>query len=510
MQIEGLTDWLALAALCLITAGLASWLLAPRRGSSGAANGALAAGRAPVLLFDGDRLLDATAPGRALVPGDMDGSDWQGLRQALAERFPDLPPNPPEADTAPTVLGGARAGESLTLEQISGITRLELHDARAQPTNAPSREAETLRMALDDAPYPAWQVDDEGRIGQFNAAYRKLLAHVHGKQARPDAPLFTPTFDPQAETGRERVAIDLPDGDTRLWYDVSMVRHDGFRQFFATDINAVVSAEIAQRNFVQTLAKTFAQLSIGLAIFDRNRQLALFNPALIDLTNLPADFLSARPNLLTFFDRLRDNRVMPEPKNYGSWRHQMADLVAAADDGRYQETWSLASGSVYSVSGRPHPDGAVAFLFEDITAEVTLTRRFRSDVELGQSILDRLDTAIAVFSPSGVLTLANRAYRDLWGVDPDGSFAEVSVQDCMRVWQDRCAATPVWGEIRDFLGSPEARTEWGARVVLSSGETLDCTVSPVHSGATMVSFARTETRATGAARRMDATLSLPD
>ena len=72
--------------------------------------------------------------------------------------------------------------------------------------------------------------------------------------------------------------------------------------FYAVDVNAVVSAEISQRKFVQTLAKTFAQLSIGLAIFDRNRQLALFNPALIDLTALPAEFLSARPNLLSFFD----------------------------------------------------------------------------------------------------------------------------------------------------------------------------------------------------------------
>ncbi|MDQ7070109.1 MAG: hypothetical protein Q9M48_05105 [Rhodobacterales bacterium] len=51
--------------------------------------------------------------------------------------------------------------------------------------------------------------------------------------------------------------------------------------------------------------------------------------------------LSIRPNLLSFFDRLRDNRMMPEPKNYSSWREQIADLVAAATDGRYFETWTL-------------------------------------------------------------------------------------------------------------------------------------------------------------------------
>ncbi|NCW08109.1 MAG: diguanylate cyclase, partial [Rhodobacterales bacterium] len=80
------------------------------------------------------------------------------------------------------------------------------------------------------------------------------------------------------------------------------------------DITEIVRAQQAQKNFVQTLTKTFATLSIGLAIFDRNRQLMLFNPALIDLTALTADFLSARPNLLTAFDKLWDNQIMPETK----------------------------------------------------------------------------------------------------------------------------------------------------------------------------------------------------
>lgn len=485
---DGWTEWAVLAGLCVVTAVLASLFLAPRRARVGAAAEALQTGRNPVLLFDGESLLDATAAGRALVGRPDDGSDWQTLRRALVDRFPDLPATPPEDETRQTILNGLREGETLSLERIAGITRLHLRQDDPDGPPCLNREVETLRTALDDAPYPAWQVDDAGRPGQFNAAYSTLLKQVHGGAARPDMPLFDIGFDAAADSGRERVSIDVPGTDRKLWYDVSMVRHDGFRQFFATDINAVVSAEIAQRNFVQTLAKTFAQLSIGLAIFDRNRQLALFNPALIDLTNLPADFLSGRPNLLTFFDRLRDNWMMPEPKNYGSWRHQMADLVAAADDGRYQETWSLPSGSVYSVSGRPHPDGAVAFLFEDITAEVTLTRRFRSDIELGQSILDKLDEAIAVFSPAGVLTLSNRAYRRMWGVDPDGSFAEVSIIDSMRIWQEKSKATPVWGDIRDFLNTPDNRSEWWARIALRKGGSLVCTVSPVHSGATMVSF----------------------
>ena len=60
-------------------------------------------------------------------------------------------------------------------------------------------------------------------------------------------------------------------------------------------------------------------------------------------------------------------------------------MIAAATDGRYQETWSLENGQTYSIRGRPHPDGATAFLIEDITAEVTLTRNFRAELEQSQN-----------------------------------------------------------------------------------------------------------------------------
>jgi PAS domain-containing protein len=297
-------------------------------------------------------------------------------------------------------------------------------------------------------------------------------------------------LDSQTGGGTVRTSISVADSQRGVWFDVTKVEHGDAGLFYATEINAVVNAEIAQRNFVQTLAKTFAHLSIGLAIFDRNRQLALFNPALIDLTALPADFLSARPDLLSFFDRLRDNRMMPEPKNYASWRLQMTELQEAAADGRYQETWSLPSGSVYSVSGRPHPDGAVAFLIEDITAEVTLTRRFRSELELGQSVLDQLDDAIAVFSSGGVLTLSNNSYRQMWGVDPDGSFVEMTVLDATRDWQNACQATPVWGDLRDFVWRQELRAEWWGQIALNDGSPMTCWVHPIQGGATLVRFIR--------------------
>lgn len=489
-----LLEWAALIGISLTAAFVTSTWMRQGGATPALISGLISPGRRRdrVYLFDGTALVATND--RRFRPDAAGAADWDGLRNALIAAFPGFPASPDQVRASGSLeVPGTRAadGARACLEWIDGLVRVQI-DAHGSGSSAdtPGRHPAVLpEMAIDQAPYPAWFLDDANRVGWTNAAYRELVGKV-----RPDTQdIADPVFRPEAcigGTGRKsRVAIE-PDPDGRkLWFDVKVRPQDDGKLCYATDINAVVDAEIAQRNFVQTLAKTFAQLSIGLAIFDRNRQLALFNPALIDLTSLPVDFLSSRPGVLSFFDRLRNRNMMPEPKNYGGWRQQMNHLIEAAADGRYQETWTLPSGSVYSVSGRPHPDGAVAFLFEDITAEITLTRRFRAELELGQSVLDSLSDAVVVFASDGTLAMSNRAYNGLWRVDPDKNFAQVSIVDATRIWQDRCAATPVWGEIRDFVATRENRAEWWSRIELRTGAAMTCIVTPIQNGATLVRFA---------------------
>ncbi|MDC1229331.1 PAS-domain containing protein [Octadecabacter sp.] len=202
--------------------------------------------------------------------------------------------------------------------------------------------------------------------------------------------------------------IDVPRHDKPIWYDVTCVKRGTETIYFAINASAVVFAQDAQKTFVQTLTKTFAQLSVGLAIFDADRRLVLFNPALVDLTGLPAHFLIGRPALFSFLDRLRG---------------QMVALEAAAAEGNYHETWLLPNGQTFRVTGKPHPNGAIAFLMEDISDEISLTRKFRSQIDTS--------AAVSVFSSSGSLIMANRAYRDLWGTDVDGSIASWDFSDEM-------------------------------------------------------------------------------
>ena len=376
---------------------------------------------------------------------------------------------------------------------LNGLIRVRLIEQNKDPEETAADlhrrrvwigRVDTLRYAVHGAPYPIWQSDPSGQISWANEAYIALCKACAPSTTNPLPRLFD--LDPEGATARCRLL--LQEGHEQLWYDISTVTMGDCTMHYAIDINAVVQAEIAQKNFVQTLSKTFAQMAVGLAIFDRKRELALFNPALSDLTELSPEFLSNRPGLASFFDRLHDSQMMPEPRNYHSWREQMNTLVERARDGQFLETWNLPSGLTYRVSGRPHPDGAVAFLFEDISAEVSQNRRFRADLELNRSVLNGLDQAIAVFSASGVLNFCNAAYRHQWQVDPENSLVESTLEDSLCQWRQRSGPGTNWDSVYQFVAGTSAPKDQRFSVTLSNGLQVMAQLSRLTGGASMIAF----------------------
>jgi PAS domain-containing protein len=483
-----LFDILLVFGISALTAVGAFWLLNTQKT---AANAPPEAVQDPVsLLFDGGVLHHGTTNALthfALQPGTH---VWDDLRDTLVVRFPSMPKTAGTGDHGRLTM---RATDDQTPNQLDISWRGHLCWVtldQSTPQNAKTindvdmDELFNLRRASASLPCPVWQEDASGKVFWYNDAYAALFQLKYGRPVQPAKRLFCDGD----ENAPKRVSLATTSEEDPDWYELSVISIDGATIFHATCINAVIKAEKAQRNFVQTLAKTFAHLPIGLAIFDRNGQLALFNPALVDLTKLPAHFLSARPAMLSFFDQLRENRRMPEPKNYLSWRQEISDVISAATDGRYQETWSLESGQTFSIKGRPYPDGATAFLIEDISAEVALTRSFRAELELGQSLLDTLDDGLAVFSANGILTFSNAAYRDMWQHQPEAAFTDVTILDCVSVWQSTSESTSLWQKVEDFIGAYEGRTPWNMPIIRTDGKLLTCELVPIAAGATLLRF----------------------
>lgn len=507
-------DWLYALALVLIAfvaavAGLlaVSALQAPPRRQTpsvfaeAAMSGDGEAGT--TYLFDGEILVDATPGARQILATSRGrGSNWLRLIGYLTLFIPDVETQLRRLEEEGQILleGASAQGRKLILsaELRGGLTRIALSDPSQDGTPmmtsglahlALTQEVEQLRDVLAQAPMLIWRETEAGDVVWANGPYmlKAIATLTPGKELGWPLPRLFERQASQSGAHGQRASITVP-GEAQDWYDLSGQQIGDERLNFALPADAAVNAESALRDFMQTLTKTFAQLPTGLAIFDRQRQLQLFNPALLDLTGLPVEFLSLRPSFLSVLDALRDRNMIPEPKDYRSWRRQLVEMEKAAASGLYEETWNLPDGQTFKVIGRPHPNGALALMIEDITNEVSRSRRYRSDLELGQAVIDEMDEAVAVFSASGQMVMSNMAYGLLWAHDPEGDLQNDSIRAIAGHWRTMTAAGGLWSEAEEFISTVGNRVSWKAETRLLDGRLLHCRFAPLSGGATLAAF----------------------
>ena len=245
-------------------------------------------------------------------------SKWTGFSHWLGDRFTNLPSDlsvlkPGERatyrsrnpkDSATVTISADHGGHLVALTDPHLPRPSEWHNAIQK-----IESSGVLAKGAEAAPCAMCMLDQQGQLTWQNAAFRQF--------SKGDVSRLLEAVGQSEHKSDCIVALENDKNGKPRHFELRSVSEKDHRVLYATDVTRLVQADTVRGAFIQTLTKTFADLATGLAVFDRHRQLVLFNPAMIDLTGLTAEFLSARPNLMEFFDRLRDKQVLPEPKNYG-------------------------------------------------------------------------------------------------------------------------------------------------------------------------------------------------
>lgn len=465
----------------------------------------------PVFLFDDKRLIDANDRGEALLNAlataggknrDRSGeSSWQLLSRFLVGSFPDLGEKLASLSETGKIRLSAQDGSGLRLqgEWLDGTARLTLTDTSSDEGSvmldrlsyrAMEDELAVLRRATDRSPILTWRENVQGQVIWANGAYlRQLTEGGMGESVSWPLPGL---FPPGAIGPEQRVALPGTVNGRQRWFDITRLADGKDQLVFALPADEAHRAEKTKREFIQTLTKTFATLPIGLAVFDRTRRLQLFNPALTDLTGLEPEFLLSRPGIEGFLNRMRDKRVLPEPRDYHSWSRRLLEIEKGAANSDFEETWSLPTGQTFRVSASPHPDGALAFLIEDITSEVHMTRNFRTDLETSQAALNILDTALAVFTQNGQLILTNAAFNRLWTLEGDDTLAGFTLTEALSNWREDSKDPALWDRIADLARPGAAPGLVSGVMQLDDGECLAVSAQKVSNNTVVVAFDRLE------------------
>lgn len=419
-----------------------------------------------VFVFQDTALVDCSDRGRKLLNDLRDGQSdpLEALLTFLQPRFWNLRAQFSElAAIGRLELKADDSSGFVIVAQIrAGLVHLRLIDPQDEGAllfidrlslQAMEDELQTLRAVASAAPVLVWQQEADGTVTWANDAYLDALSLLG-----PDKVAFTWPLPelfaekPGTDTSTNRLTLDLEDGPR--WFAHHENHFGTATLHFATPIDSAVQSELARCEMMQMLTRTFASLPIGLALFDAERRLQVFNPALVDLTGLDPFFLAARPDLAQVLHTLRELRMLPEPKDFGTWRDELVRMESAAALGTYHEEWVLQDGCIYQVTGCPQPNGAVAFFIQDITSEATLLRGFRAELEFGATVLDALPDAVIAFDRTGSATVSNAAYARLWGTDPCTDLADCGFAQAQDLWRKACDPSPAMARLSDFVSSP--------------------------------------------------------
>ena len=501
MTLDALILGLVLVTTSGLTAGAVLFLGAALSGGGVRQGAALSRGVSrvdPVFLLDGDQVLDANDRGEEMMRllADTSGREgaqgWALVTRHLVSAFPDLGAHLAQIEPAARRRLDAAdgSGRAILLEGVFGHVRVTLTDTRADDGTlvmdrlsfrALEEELGTLRNVTDRAPLLAWRENDKGQVIWANGAYLRFLA----ESGVPDAGKWPlPAIFPQnAPAGRREVPLK----NAAAWFDLHR-QPDGMGSLcFALPADDAQRAERARRDFVQMLTKTFATLPIGLAVFDRSRRLQVFNPALGDLTGLETEFLLSRPGLEGFLNRMREKRSLPEPRDFHGWSRRLLQIETGDGARDLEETWNLPGGETYRVSLRPHPDGGLSLLIEDVTAETHLSRNFRAELDTSQGVLDLLDQALVVFGADGQTILTNRAFDQLWQMRDESSLAGLHFTEALDHWRRETGDASIWESIAS-VARRDGPGAMAGRITRQDGAALRIQARRASNGTLMVTF----------------------
>jgi len=372
-------------------------------------------------LFKDSELIDATPTGRDLLAGlDTFGCDKQNLILLCEDEYPELATTwdrlenlesvtLEHASTGASDLVITRSGERFSIRFLDDTTS----QGKTVQEDLLAARVHGLGEIINKLPGMVWKQHSSGQVLWSNQQYRDTLERLGKIQTDTGSTAIERLLFPETPTSPGTTAqsndsfqrIDIEGQDH--WFKVTSIPSKDGDLYVAIDATETIEARKAQTATLRTFVQIFAQLSIGFAIFDENRQLSIYNPSISELSGLDPVFLTGKPTLLRLVEEMRQKGRTPEPKDFEDLRETIRKLERAAEGGTYEVVWTLADGQSLRITARPYQTGSIALLIEDVSSELALTRRYRTEVTLYQDLFEMVDKPTFVFSADGRFITSN-------------------------------------------------------------------------------------------------------
>ncbi|MEO0880151.1 MAG: PAS-domain containing protein, partial [Pseudomonadota bacterium] len=362
---------------------------------------------------------------------------------------------------------------------------------------------------LERAPLPAWRRSADLDLVWVNKAYVEAVEGTTGGAILKDQIELDPAVRKIAEKAAQekravdgRVIVNIQ-GERRVLRVSETPMHtagDAAIGGFAVDVTDLDRTRTELKQHIDANRRTLDQIPTAVALFGGAQELIYYNDAFLKLWRLEDADLISRPTQSELLDKMLQRGLLPAQADYAGWKKKQLQLYtgALAEPGSERggeapdDIWHLPDGRTVRVAGARHPLGGVLTLYEDITENMQLERKFNTQLSVQNATLNNLSEGVAVFAANGALRLYNQAFEKLWRLDAqrlDGGPHIDRVIAMLNEQTEQCA--PALSEVkkRATSMSPEMRQPiTDGTLVMRDGAALAFGTEPLPDGATLVHF----------------------
>jgi signal transduction histidine kinase len=353
-------------------------------------------------------------------------------------------------------------------------------------------ELAALRTISDALPFPLWRRNRLGRLVWVNTAYVHAVESASAEAVLNAGIELLPsrTRDAIREAERARQpfrdsATAIVSGDRRRVQILDLPLEEG-SVGCAIDVSEVDAIRDQLQRATASSARILDQLSAGVALFDKDTRLVLYNAAFRSMWDLPQDWLASRPEETAILDKLRADRKLPEQANYRDWRARHLSGYRAGQN--REELWHLPDGRTLRVLALPNGEGGMTYLYENVTDQIALESRHKALLQLQGETLDHLSEAVAVFGTDARLRLFNPVFAELWRLSPVRLREEPHIGEIIADCQSIFPGKSNWEDIHAAVTNLERVDAATGRMQRPDGSVVDYATVALPEGMTMLTF----------------------
>ncbi|HEY8948678.1 MAG TPA: PAS-domain containing protein [Rhizomicrobium sp.] len=349
------------------------------------------------------------------------------------------------------------------------------------------------RAVIDAMPVPVWVRGEDLSLRWANQAYLEAV----GANSLTDIQSTGAALE-RSEVQLAEAAQDSLDAITATRYtliegkrralNLSLARlPDAAIAGIALDVTPVAQAEARLRLSEDAASDLLEAIPAGVAVFGEDRRIATYNIRYAQTWDLNPDWLDTHPTLGDILDRLRDTRQLPEQPDFQSWKRSQIELFETC---KSEDTfWHTRQGRSISLKIRPHLQGGLFFIIEDVTEKLRLEASFKLLNQVQRATLDAVDEAIAIFAPDGHLVLHNKHFGKLWQLSEEELSAQPHFRKIANLCEARIGHDGLWSIVAAGVTAdePERCAAWG-KTPRADGRTISISMSRLPNGATAVTF----------------------